>query len=284
MGFRAITAESPKLKVQTPPGACDTHMHFYNAKFPSAPTALMTPDDAWVDDYKAVQAHLGLERVVVVQPTTYGKDNSCQIEAMAAFGDQARAVFVVDEKTPDEELERLTKLGGRGARFHMLPGGAVPWDILEAVAARVHEFGWHIQLQLNGRELPEHEAMLKRLPGTLVVDHVGRFTQPVEPDHEAFRVLLRLLEGGKCWVKLSAPYESFADQPLDYGKVAVEARALVAAAPDRMLWASNWPHPGKDWLPDDAEHLDLLLDWVDDDATRNRILVSNPVELYGFPG
>jgi D-galactarolactone isomerase len=231
-----------------------------------------------------VQSYLGLERVVVVQPTTYGLDNSCQIEAMAAFGDRARAVFVVDDRTPDEELERLTKLGGRGARFHMLPGGAVPWDILEAVAARVHEFGWHIQLQLNGRELPEREAMLKRQPGTLVVDHVGRFTQPVEPGHEAFKVLLRLLEGGKCWVKLSAPYESFADQPLDYGKIAVEARALVRAAPDRMLWASNWPHPGKGWMPDDAEHLDLLLDWVDVDATRNRILVGNSAELYGFPG
>ncbi len=284
MSFRKITIESPKPKLQAPPGTCDTHMHFYNAKFPSAPTALMTPDDAWIEDYRAVQSHLGLERVVVVQPTTYGLDNSCQIEAMAAFGDQARAVFVVDETTPEEELERLTKLGGRGARFHMLPGGAVPWDILEAVAARVREFGWHIQLQLNGRELPAHEAMLKRLPGTLVVDHVGRFTQPVEPDHEAFRVLLRLLEGGKCWVKLSAPYESFADQPLDYGKIAVEARALVRAAPERMLWASNWPHPGKDWMPEDAEHLDLLRDWVDDDATRNRILVGNPAELYGFPG
>jgi D-galactarolactone isomerase len=283
MGFRSVTADSPKPELQTPPGACDTHMHFYNAKFSSAPTALMTPGDAWIDDYKIVQAHLGLQRVVVVQPTAYGLDNSCQIEAMAAFGDRARGVFVVDDQTPEVELERLTRLGGRGVRFHMLPGGAVPWEILERVAARVHEFGWHIQLQLNGRELPEHEAMLKRLPGTLVVDHVGRFTQPVEPDHEAFQVLLRLLDGGRCWVKLSAPYESFGDQPLEYGKVAVEARALVATAPERMLWASNWPHPGKDWLPDDAEHLDLLLDWVVDEAVRNRILVDNPVDLYGFP-
>jgi D-galactarolactone isomerase len=284
MGLRRITANSPKPKLRTPPGACDTHMHFYNAQFPGAPTALITPDDAWTDDYKAVQAHLGLERVVVVQPTTYGLDNSCQIEAMAAFGAQARAVFVVDGQTPEAELDRLTRLGGRGARFHMLPGGAVPWAILETAAARVHEFGWHIQLQLNGRELPDHEAMLSRLPGTLVVDHVGRFTQPVEPDHEAFRVLLRLLEGGRCWVKLSAPYESFGDQPLDYGKVAVEARALVAAAPERMLWASNWPHPGKDWLPDDAAHLDLLLDWAGDEAVRKRILVDNPADLYDFPG
>jgi D-galactarolactone isomerase len=284
MGIRKITAESPKPKLQTPPGACDTHMHFYNARFPSAATALMTPDDAWVDDYRPVRQHLGLERVVVVQPTTYGLDNSCQIEGMAAFGDDARAVFVVDEKTSDAELDRLTKLGGRGARFHMLPGGAVSWDILEEVAARVHEFGWHIQLQLNGRELPEREAMLRRLPGTLVVDHVGRFTQPVTPDHQAFQVLLRLLDGGRCWVKLSAPYESFGEQPLRYEEVEVEAQALVKAAPERMLWASNWPHPGKDWLPDDAEHLDLLLNWADDEATRNRILVDNPAELYGFSG
>ncbi len=282
MGFRKITADTPKPKLQMPPRACDTHMHFYNSKFPSAPTAVMTPENAWIDDYKALQAYLGFERFVAVQSTTYGLDNSCHLEAMAAFGDNVRGVFVVNDETPDSELQMLTEHGGVGARFHMLPGGAVGWDILETVANRVHEYGWHIQLQLNGRELPEHEAMLKRLPGTLVVDHVGRFTQPVEPEHEAFKVLLRLLEGGKCWVKLSAPYESFGDQPRDYAKIALEARALVAAAPQRMLWASNWPHPGKDWLPDDAEHLDLLLDWVEDDATRNRILADNPAELYGF--
>ena len=92
----------------------------------------------------------------------------------------------------------------------------------------------------------------------------------------------RLLDSGRCWVKLSAPYESFGDAPPCYEEIAVEARALVRAAPERMLWASNWPHPGKDWMPDDAEHLDLLLDWVDDEATRSRILVSNPARLYGF--
>lgn len=282
MAFRPIAGDAPRPKLQAPPGACDTHMHFYDARFPAAPAALITPDDARVEDYRRVQAHLGLERVIVVQPTTYGLDNSCQIEAMQSFGDDARAVFVVDRDTPDAELERLTGLGGRGARFHMLPGGAVSWDQLEEVAARVHAFGWHIQLQLNGRELPEREALLTRLPCPLVIDHVGRFTPPVSPDHEAFRVLLRLLDSGRCWVKLSAPYESFGDAPPRYEEVAVEARALVRAAPERMLWASNWPHPGKDWMPDDAEHLDLLLDWVDDEATRSRILVGNPARLYGF--
>ena len=282
MGFRKITPDSPKPKLKAPPVACDTHMHFYDSKYPTAPTATMTPGNAWVDDYRAVQAHLRLERVVVVQSTTYGLDNSCSIEAMAAFGDNARGIFVVDDKTPEAELDRLTRLGGRGARFQMLPGGAVWWDKLEPVAARIQDFGWHIQLQLNGRELPEHEAMLRRLPGTLVIDHVGRFTPPVDPGHEAFQVLLRLLERGNTWVKLSAPYESFGTAPLDYAKVAVEARALVAAAPERMLWASNWPHPGKDWLPEDAAHLDLLLDWVDDPDLRDRILADNPAALYGF--
>jgi len=282
MAFRPIAGDAARPKLRAPPGACDTHMHFYDARFPAAPAALITPDDARVEDYRRVQAHLGLERVIVVQPTTYGLDNSCQIEAMHSFGDDARAVFVVDRDVPDAELERLTGLGGRGARFHMLPGGAVPWDQLEDVAARVNAFGWHIQLQLNGRELPERAALLTRLPCPLVIDHVGRFTPPVSPDHEAFRVLLRLLDSGRCWVKLSAPYESFGDAPPCYEEIAVEARTLVRAAPERMLWASNWPHPGKDWMPDDAEHLDLLLDWVDDEATRSRILVSNPARLYGF--
>lgn len=282
MAFRPIGPESARPRLQAPPGACDTHMHFYNARFPAAPSALITPADAWVEEYRRVQAHLGLGRVVVVQPTTYGLDNSCQIEAMEAFGDNARAVFVVDRDTTESELERLTALGGRGARFHMLPGGAVPWEQLADVAARVAAHGWHIQLQLNSRELPEREGMLARLPCPLVIDHVGRFSPPVAPDHEAFGVLLRLLDGGRCWVKLSAPYESFGPDTPRYDEIAVEARALVAAAPERMLWATNWPHPGRDWMPDDAEHMDLLLDWATDEATRNRILVDNPAEFYGF--
>lgn len=282
MGFRKITAASVKPKLQVEGPACDTHMHFYNARYPSAPTALMTPDDAWIDDYKALQAHLGLSRVVVVQPTTYGLDNTCQIKAMAAFGENARGVFVVDENTPESTLEEMTDLGGRGARFHMIPGGAIGWDRLEPVAAKVATFGWHIQLQLNGRELPDHLDRLLQLPCPLVIDHIGRFTPPVETDHTAFRALLRLLETGRCWVKLSAAYESFGNAERVYAATDREATALIEAAPERMLWATNWPHPGRDWLPDDTEHMDLLLEWTDDAAIRQRILVDNPAELYGF--
>lgn len=273
---------APKPQLSAPAYACDTHMHFYNARFPSAPTALMTPPDHWIDDYKAVQKNLGLSRVVVVQPTTYGLDNSCQLAAMEAFGDNARGVMVVDPSTDDAELERLTRLGVRGARFHMLPGGAVPWDVLEETAAKVHSFGWHIQLQMNGRDMPDYLELLQGLPGTLVVDHVGRFMGPVHVENTAFKTLLGLIDRGKCWVKLSAPYESSAVGAPGYDDVRPEARALVEAAPERLLWASNWPHPGQETPPSEAAMLDLLLDWADDEATRNRILADNPAELYGF--
>ena len=274
------SSKTPKLSA--PKGACDTHMHFYNAKYPTAATALSTPPDSSVDEYKKVQQRLGLERVVVVQPTTYGTDNSAQLEAMTAFGNNARGVMVADTKTTDEELERMTKLGVRGVRFHMLPGGAVPWDILEEMASRVHNFGWHVQLQTNGREFPERAEMLKRLPGTLVIDHVGRFMGPVAIDDPAFKTLLGFLETGKCWVKLSAPYESSVSGPPDWTDVKTEARALASHAPERMLWASNWPHPGQVSPPDETELMDLLLEWVDDEAVRNRILVDNPAQLYHF--
>jgi len=266
----------------TPPGSCDTHMHFYNDEFPSAPTALMTPPNAWVDAYRAVQKRLNLERVVVVQPTTYGTDNSCQLEAMKAFGLNARGVMVPDPTVTDAELEKFTRQGVRGIRFHMLPGGALEWAVFEEMAARVHNFGWHVQLQMNGREFLEREELLRRLPGDLVVDHVGRFMGPVSTDHPAFKVLLSFLESGRCWVKLSAPYESSETGPPLWSDVATEARALVKAAPERMLWASNWPHPGQKSPPDEADLLDVLFDWVDEPPVRTMILRDNPAELYGF--
>ena len=272
---------TPELK--TPPLACDTHMHFYDGtKYETAASATMTAPDASADDYKELQQRLGLERVVIVQPSTYGRDNSCQLEMAKAFGDNARLVVVVDETTTDAELERLHGLGARGARFFMLSGAAVPWDILEPVANKVHELGWHIQLQMNGRDFADRHEQLARLPGTLVVDHVGRFMDPVPLDHPSFKALMHLIEAGQCWVKLSAPYESGLNGAPRWNDLDESARAMVAAAPERMLWASNWPHPNHHNEFDEADLLDLLLHWADDDATRNRILMDNPAELYGF--
>jgi D-galactarolactone isomerase len=270
----------PKLKA--PHGACDTHMHIYSSRFPKAATAKIEAPDASVADYLKMRVRLGIERSVVVQPSTYGKDNRCTLEAMAALGPSARGVAVVDETVSDAELERLTLLGFRGIRFFMLAGAPLPWAILETMAARVAPYGWHVQLQLDGRQLPDHEATLNRLKAGLVIDHVGKFLEPVTPDHPGFRTLLRLVDKG-AWVKLSAPYETSKAGPPNYDDVGRLAKLLVRAAPERMVWATNWPHPTPGVpVPDDAWMLDMLLDWVPDEPTRNRILTTNPARLYGF--
>ncbi len=265
-----------------PAGSCDTHVHVYDSRYPVAPSALLRPPDAPVTDYRRFQKSLGLDRVVVVQPTTYGLDNRCQLDAVAEFGDAARAVVVVDADTTADELRRLADLGARGARFHMLAGGAVGWDDLAIVASRIADLGWHIQLQLDGRELPHRLAALLALPTPLVIDHVGRFMPPVAPGHPAFVALFTLLETGRTWVKLSAPYESTLDGAPTFPTVTTLATALVHAHPDRMLWASNWPHPGQREPITDDDLLRLTLDWLPDPTVRRRVLVANPAEVYGF--
>jgi D-galactarolactone isomerase len=270
-------------KLQAPPGACDTHMHIYEPRFPARPE-VAKPPVAPVSAYLELRKRLGLARTIVVQPNAYGADNRCTLGAIAALCPSARGVAVVDTSVTDAELARLTKAGIRAVRFMMLPGGPLTWDILEEVATRVHAFGWHVNLQLDGRTLPERMALLERLPGELVVDHVGKFLEPVTTDHPGFKALLRLIAGGRTWVKLSAPYEVSKVGAPSYGDVGALAKALVKAAPERMLWASNWPHPSAkpDAMPDDANLLDLLLDWAPDAATRTKILVDNPARLYGF--
>lgn len=265
-----------------PPGSCDTHVHVYDGRYPAAATATLFPPDASVEDYRAVQSLLGLDRVVLVQPSTYGLDNSCQIDAAGRFGDGARLVVVVDDATTDDELQRLTAVGARGARFHMLPGGAVGWDAMAPVADRIAPLGWHVQLQMDGNLLPERLAQLSGLPTPIVVDHVGRFMPPPPPDSAAFDALLTLLDGGDCWVKLSAPYESTTEGAPRYPAVSALAHVLVDRHPDRMLWASNWPHPGQEAAPTVEQLHRLALDWLPSDSLRHQVLVDNPATLYGF--
>jgi D-galactarolactone isomerase len=275
-----MTPTPPKLIA--PAGACDTHIHFYDAKAPVAAGAPM-PGDRTVAEYRRAQERLGLTRVVVVQPNAYADDNRLTIDAIRALGAGARGVGVVKPGVTDTELERLTRAGLRGLRIMTLNGGTLGFDVMDALMARVHAFGWHANIQLDGRELPTHEAQIARLPGRFVVDHTGKFLEPVAPEHEAFRSLLRLVDTGRCWVKVSGPYETSKTGAPLYEDVGRLARALIAHAPERIVWASNWPHPSARGPIDDADMLDLLLDWAPDERTRARILVDNPAELYGFP-
>jgi D-galactarolactone isomerase len=275
-----LLPDTPRLKA--PPGACDCHMHVYEDRVPLAPTATFKPPHAPASAYRQVQAALGLSRVVLVQPSGYAFDNSLLLSAMAELGPGTRGVAVVGPSVTDAELERLTRAGVRGIRYFMLKGGVLPWDTLELMAARVKGFGWHVQLQLDGRDLPKHIDVVRRLPGQLVIDHNGKFLEPVPITDPSFLMLLRLLDSGRCWIKLSAPYETSKVGGPGYEDVSRMARAFARVNPERCLWASNWPHPNTYPQPSSAAMLDLLLGWVDDEATRNRILVDNPATLYGF--
>jgi D-galactarolactone isomerase len=271
------------MKIRAPKGACDTHMHFYDENVPGAPGTPL-PGHFPVKDYQALQKRLGLERVIVVQPNAYKDDNRVTLDSMKALGKNAKGVAVVKPGVSEAELERLTKAGICAVRIMTLHGGMLGFEVMDTLMAQVHPFGWHANIQLDGRELPKQEGQIKRLPGKFVIDHTGKFLEPVSPEHEAFKSLLRLVDTGRCWVKLSAPYETSKTGAPKYEDVGRLAKALVKKAPERMLWASNWPHPTarKPAPPNDEDLFDLLLDWAPDEKARKKILVDNPAELYGF--
>ena len=269
-----------------PPGACDCHMHAYGdpAIYPPAPASPFPPVAGGdIETYKRVLDVLGLTRAVVVQPSVYGFDNSATLDAMAALGDEARGVAVVPPDVSDAELERLTGLGVRGIRFFMIGGGSLGWDDLDRLAARTAAFGWHVQMQMDGRNLHDYADRLANLPGRLVIDHNGKFLEPVGIDHPGFLALRKLIDGGKTWVKTSGVYETSRTGAPDYADVALLASALITSFPERCLFATNWPHPSKPGNPpNDARLVDLFAQWCGDERGAARIMVDNPAEVYGF--
>jgi len=279
-----IPAHAPAFR--PPPGACDCHMHAYGPAeiYPPAPDSPFPPVAGGdIASYRRVRDILGLSRAVVVQPSVYGFDNRVTLDAMAALGDGARGVAVVPPDVADEELDRLTRLGIRGIRFFMIGGGALGWDDLETLAAKTANFGWHVQMQMDGRHLHEMEERLAGLPGRLVIDHNGKFLEPVGIGHPGFAALRRLVDTGRAFVKTSGVYETSRAGAPDYEDVACLARTLIAHAPERCLFATNWPHPSKPGNPpDDARLIDLFAQWCGTEAVARRIMVDNPAELYGF--
>jgi D-galactarolactone isomerase len=267
---------------KAPPGACDCHMHVYEPGYPLAATAVAAAPPGPLSNYLKVRERLGLTRTVVVQPTAYGADNSCTLAAIAALG-EARGIAMVTGDESDGELELLAQGGIRGFRFRTFPGGVLPWERLDRMAARAQELGWLTDVEMDGRTLPDHEAALARLPGTLVIDHIGKFLEPVPLDHPGVAVLMRLIGSGRCYVKITSPYDSSRAGPPRYADLAPLVGALVRAAPDRLIWATNWPHAAlaPDQRPDDGAWLDLMREWMPGDV-RRKMLVDNPAALFGF--
>ena len=272
--------EAPKLKA--PANACDCHMHIYDARFPVAPNATLKPADAKPDDYRLLQKRIGTTRNVVVTPSTYGTDNSCTLDGMAKLGSNVRGVAVVDTSVSDAELKRLHALGIRGIRFNLVQAGATTAEMLEPLSRRVNELGWHVQIHMLGDGIVKIADILQRLPSPIVFDHMGRIPKDVGVEHPAFTTIRRLIDKGRTWVKISGAYMDTKVGPPSYADSTRLAQAYVKAAPERMVWGSDWPHPTEKDKPDDAVLFDLLTAWAPEEAVRNRILVDNPATLYGF--
>lgn len=266
-----------------PRGACDAHTHIYDDRFPVERPAFHRPQQGTAADYRRLQARLGCERVVVVTPTVYATDNRVTLDAIQALGaDRARGVAVLHPEVSDAELQALHAGGIRGIRFTLFePATAVTsFDMVEPLAHRIQPLGWHVQLHWRAEQIVEHAALLARLPCPMVFDHLARLGQPDGLAHPAFGIVERLLREGRAWVKWSAPYLDGRDSS---GGIAAVTAAFLAAAPDRMVWGSDWPHPTeRSAKPDDAALLDLFAQCVPDAALRHRILVDNPARLYGF--
>jgi D-galactarolactone isomerase len=272
----------PKLKA--PANSCDCHMHIYDARFPADPGATLRPADASVDDYRLLQKRIGTTRNVVVTPSTYGTDNRVTLDAMAKFGATARGVAVVNASVTDAELKRLADLGVRGIRFNLVQAGATSVEMIEPLSTRVNALGWHVQIHMLGDQIVKIEDLLNKLASPIVFDHMGRIPQPAGTDHPAFGVIRKLIDKGRTWVKLSGAYQDSKVGPPSYADTSKVAQAYVKAAPERMVWASDWPHPTQkeNEKANDAVLFDLLTEWAPDEATRHRILVDNPATLYGF--
>ena len=273
--------EAPKL--QAPAGAADCHHHIYDAKCPADPRSTLRPGDASVEDYRALQRRIGTSRNVIVQPSTYGTDNSCTLDALVAFGPTARAVAVVDTTVSDAELKRMNGLGVRGIRFNLAQAGATTPGMIEPLSKRVNDLGWHIQINAPAAKIIEIKDILNRVPSPIVFDHLAHIPEPKGISHPLFGVVLALIDKGKTWVKLSGAYADTKVGPPSYSDSSAVARAYVQKAPERLVWGSDWPYPSeRDSKPDDAILFDLLLDWAPEERVRNRILVQNPEALYGF--
>ena len=274
----------PIFKV--PEGACDSHLHIYDPQFPMAWPKLRATADASAGEYRLLQQRLGTQRAIVVQAAVYGVDNRCVLAAIEQLGAaNARGIAVVHPTVTDAELAALHAGGVRGLRFtqHDPTTAVTSPEMIEPLARRIQEFGWHTQLHLRGEQIVEMAALIERLPGALVIDHMGRLPQPAGVKHPAFAIVARLLESGRTWVKLSGAYLNTEIGPPRYADATRIAREYVKLAPERMVWGSDWPHPTeREAKPDDAMLLDLLLEWARDEPTRRRIMVENPVALYGF--
>jgi predicted TIM-barrel fold metal-dependent hydrolase len=272
---------APRFKI--PSGATDTHFHLFGPmqKYPLVDLREYNPPLATPEMAREAFGRLGIQRAVVIQPSVYGGDNRAQLEGASEIGVPVRAVVVPGSGTTEAELEILHAQGARALRYVLAHPGGLPVADLERWADRVKELGWHIQFLAKGAQLVELVSRIEKLSCPAVIDHIGMFNPAEGLEQPAFQAVLRLISHGH-WVKLSGAYR-LTQQAAPFPDLKPFVERLLQMQPDRLIWASDWPHVFvKARMPNTTDLLDALANLVPDEDLRNRILVDNPARLYGF--
>jgi predicted TIM-barrel fold metal-dependent hydrolase len=294
------TQPATPVNFDVPAGACDCHTHIHGdvEKFPFFAGRVYTPEPASPEEMAALHKALHMQRVVIVTPSVYGTDNSATRMGMKARGADARGVAVIDDKTPESDLDAMQQDGFRGIRLNLATGGVNDPNVgrqrFSAAVDRIKARGWHVQIYTNIPVITGIKDLVAASPVPVVFDHFGGAQAALGLEQPGFADLVELVKSGKAYVKISGAYRSSNLGP-DYPEAAPLAKALIAANADRIVWGTDWPHPdtvtppGKkvtDVTPllqiDDGRLLNQLAVWAPDAATRKKILVDNPVRLYGF--
>jgi predicted TIM-barrel fold metal-dependent hydrolase len=275
-----------KPKVALPAGSCDAHCHVFGpaSRFPYAPERSYNPPDAPKENLMALHRFLGVSRSVIVQASCHGADNRAALDAIAASAGRYRGVAIIDEGTGEKDFQKLDDGGIRGVRFNFVQhlGGRPDMAFFERSIARIRELGWHLVLHLDAVDIPELTPMIRQLPVPFIIDHMGRVKAGLGLAQPPFKALLELMKLESAWVKVcGAERVSTAGPP--FTDAVPFAWALVEAAPDRVLWGTDWPHPNiAKYMPNDGDLVDLLPQIAPDPTHRQKLLVDNPARLYDF--
>lgn len=297
--YGSASQPSTPVDFDVPRGACDCHTHIFGdpKKFPWAAGRVYTPESASIPEMRSLHRALHTDRVVIVQPTVYGTDNSCTLDAVKELGPSARAIVAIDDKVSDADLDRMDQGGARGIRLNLETAGqfdpAVAHQRLEKAIARAKSRrNWHIEIYTRLSVIEAIKDQVSASPVPVSFDHFGGAQAALDVNQPGFGTLCNLLKSGKAYVKVSAPYRSSKQAP-GYADTTPLAKAYIAANPERVIWGTDWPHPqqipGKPiseitplYQIDDGHDLNLVAIWAPDPAVRKKILVDNPGKLYAF--
>jgi predicted TIM-barrel fold metal-dependent hydrolase len=277
-----LDTRKPALKL--PPESADCHCHVFGPRdrYPWAANRLYTPPPVTLENYLAMLDTVGFERGVMVQTGLYGTDNRFIADAIKAHPKRLRGVALIGESITDRELEDLARAGVRGFRVNRTAKTGLAFDVARRLSERVKGYGMHVQFLLDIEDHPDIDTFLGSFAGEVVIDHMGRPDPKRGVNAPGFQALIRLLKSGRGWAKMSAPYRTSLQEP-PYSDITPFAHALVAAAPDRLVWGSDWPHVLLEaTMPNDGDLVGQIAVWVPDETTRKRILVDNAETLYGF--